>query len=119
MVPSIIPKDIVLVEKVTPSIKRVLHIPVAKARDVLFFMAPQSMLNFIDTNKYPKVQPNSLIIKRVRDVQVRDGKVGYDMRGDFPSVSIDSRDWGLLDEDQIVGTPILRIWPLNRLGPVI
>lgn len=38
--------------------------------------------------------------------------------GDCSSVSIDSRVWGPLDVNEIVGKPILRLWPLERFGPV-
>lgn len=34
--------------------------------------------------------------------------------GDHPTTSLDSRYWGLLPEDNIVGTPVLRLWPPNR-----
>jgi len=124
MVPSITPKDVVLVEKVTPVFKRLLHIPVARAGDILFFTAPERMLKYIDQRHLPKIQPNSLIIKRVSNIVVSDDGAArrdaarYDMRGDYPEVSIDSRDWGLLGEKDIVGTPLLRVWPLNRIGPV-
>jgi len=36
--------------------------------------------------------------------------------GDCSSVSIDSRVWGPLQTEQIVGKPIVRIWPLERFG---
>ena len=38
--------------------------------------------------------------------------------GDCSSVSIDSRVWGALPEDQIVGKPLLRLWPLSRFGSI-
>jgi signal peptidase I len=38
--------------------------------------------------------------------------------GDCSSVSIDSRVWGPLAADEIVGRPLFRIWPLERMGPV-
>ncbi|CAM9245991.1 unnamed protein product, partial [Choristocarpus tenellus] len=36
--------------------------------------------------------------------------------GDNPGASVDSRVWGLLDKQQIVGHPLLRIFPLSRFG---
>lgn len=36
--------------------------------------------------------------------------------GDCSSVSVDSRVWGSLSTDEIVGKPIARIWPLERMG---
>jgi signal peptidase I len=38
--------------------------------------------------------------------------------GDCSSVSIDSRVWGPLRSNEIIGKPILRLWPLERFGPV-
>jgi signal peptidase I len=38
--------------------------------------------------------------------------------GDCSSVSIDSRVWGPLPTENIVGRPIARLWPLTKFGPV-
>lgn len=38
--------------------------------------------------------------------------------GDCSSVSIDSRVWGPLPTENIVGRPLLRVWPLSRVGRV-
>mmetsp|Transcript_26911 Transcript_26911/g.59085 ORF Transcript_26911/g.59085 Transcript_26911/m.59085 type:complete len:631 (-) Transcript_26911:1436-3328(-) len=38
--------------------------------------------------------------------------------GDCSSVSVDSRVWGPLDADNIVGRPIVRLWPFDRFGKV-
>ena len=38
--------------------------------------------------------------------------------GDNPSRSTDSRVWGFLPEEDLVGRPLLRIWPVSRIGPV-
>jgi signal peptidase I len=38
--------------------------------------------------------------------------------GDCSSVSVDSRVWGPLGSDAIVGKPIIRLWPLERFGPI-
>jgi len=35
-----------------------------------------------------------------------------------PGASSDSREWGDLPVDAIVGTAVIRLWPLQRLGPV-
>ena len=40
------------------------------------------------------------------------------VRGDCSSVSIDSRVWGPLKINKIVGKPLLRIWPLESFGRV-
>ncbi|HEY3266444.1 MAG TPA: signal peptidase I, partial [Armatimonadota bacterium] len=38
------------------------------------------------------------------------------MMGDNRNNSADSRYWGPLDEDRIVGVAFLRFWPLNKIG---
>ena len=40
------------------------------------------------------------------------------VRGDCSSVSIDSRVWGPLNMNKIVGKPLIRIWPLGSFGRV-
>ena len=38
------------------------------------------------------------------------------VRGDNPDVSLDSRQWGCLSEDLVIGKPVLRVLPLKRFG---
>jgi hypothetical protein len=75
---------------------------------------------------------NSLLVKRLESItEVTDDKKDKDtdskintkkpdlclyVRGDNPEVSLDSRTWGCLDEDLVVGRPVLRVLPLNRIG---
>ena len=40
----------------------------------------------------------------------------YFMLGDNSGNSFDSRYWGFVADDDIVGVPYLRVWPLNRIG---
>jgi len=42
----------------------------------------------------------------------------YFVLGDNTETSIDSRCWGLLPADKVVGRPLLRVGPLSRFGPV-
>jgi signal peptidase I len=39
--------------------------------------------------------------------------------GDCASVSVDSRVWGPLSTRDIVGRPLLRLWPPSRIGPIV
>jgi signal peptidase I len=64
-------------------------------------------------------EPLRLIQRYVQPVDKK--KIKQDevfVMGDCSSVSVDSRVWGPLDKDDIVGKPILRIWPLDRWGAV-
>jgi signal peptidase I len=38
--------------------------------------------------------------------------------GDNSANSLDSRYWGFADEDDFIGEPYLRVWPLTRFGPM-
>ncbi len=42
----------------------------------------------------------------------------YFMLGDNSSDSFDSRYWGFVDRSAVIGVPYLRVWPLNRFGPM-
>jgi len=56
------------------------------------------------------VQPTT----KTSPIQLKDSE--YFVLGDCDSVSIDSRVWGPLNENDIKGRPIIRLWPLNRFG---
>jgi signal peptidase I len=38
--------------------------------------------------------------------------------GDNPQSSVDSRIWGFLPQENLIGFPLLRLLPLNKFGPV-
>lgn len=50
------------------------------------------------------------------NVRIGPGQVA--VLGDCASVSIDSRVWGPLPQNDIVGRPVVRLWPPSRWGPV-
>lgn len=40
------------------------------------------------------------------------------MLGDNSNDSFDSRYWGFVDKKAVIGVPYLRVWPVNRFGPM-
>jgi len=38
--------------------------------------------------------------------------------GDNRNASLDSHLWGTLPENELIGTAVLRYWPLDRFGPI-
>ncbi len=59
---------------------------------------------------------NSSTNKDVENMVVGEGK--YFMMGDNRSVSYDSRDLGLIDEEDIIGKVLFRFMPLKKIGTV-
>ena len=66
-----------------------------------------------------ETEPLRLIEKYIQPIQ--DHAINPEevfVMGDCSSVSIDSRVWGSLQTENIVGRPIVRLWPLDRFGKV-
>jgi len=61
-------------------------------------------------------EPLKLIEKYITpsETQVQSDEVF--VMGDCSSVSIDSRVWGALPRESIVGRPLFRVWPVERIG---
>jgi len=113
MVPAILPKDVVLVEKVSPIINRLFARDVSKEGDIVFFTPPARMNEYISRNKLPPVG-DALIVKRVAKVEPN----CITVLGDNPQVSLDSRQFGCLPRENVVGKPLLRVLPFKRIGLV-
>ena len=63
-----------------------------------------------------EAEPLKLIEKYVKPGRIEIQKNEVFVAGDCGSVSIDSRVWGSLSTDEIVGKPLIRVWPLDRFG---
>jgi signal peptidase I len=65
-----------------------------------------------------EAEPLRLIEKYLKPKEEVLGSDQVFVMGDCSSVSIDSRVWGPLKSSEIVGKPILRIWPMERFGSI-
>ncbi len=70
--------------------------------------------------KYLKKLDLGKYIYRAKDghVVVKIPKGFYFFMGDNSKESLDSRFFGFVPRKNVIGMPILRIWPFNRFGPV-
>jgi nickel-type superoxide dismutase maturation protease len=59
-------------------------------------------------------EPSRLVLKRVAAVE----RGGYTLLGDRANASTDSRVFGPVRVDDILGRAVFRYGPLERLGPV-
>jgi nickel-type superoxide dismutase maturation protease len=59
--------------------------------------------------------PDRTLVKRVAMV---DGDGRYDVRGDSPGASTDSRTFGPVDHGSLAGRPWFRYWPVRRFGRI-
>jgi signal peptidase I len=65
-----------------------------------------------------EAEPLKLIENYVKVGETTVGKREVFVLGDCSSVSVDSRVWGSLSTDDIVGKPLFRAWPLDRFGSI-
>jgi len=143
MLPTIAIKDRILVEKLSPRINRLIH-KNFKLESIVVFRPPQQL---IDAG-YDKKSALIKRVEGVEGDQIevhmgkliRNGKpikeswiqipINYEMDaitipnnflwvlGDNRNNSLDSHLWGLLPEENVIGTAILRYWPINKFGPI-
>ena len=62
--------------------------------------------------------PPARLVDLLRPGRVVVEQGSYFVTGDNSDVSIDSRCWGVLPRDKLVGRPVLRVLPFQRFGPV-
>lgn len=64
------------------------------------------------------VEGSRLIQQYIQPTTTVIGKNEVGVLGDCSAVSIDSRVWGPLPTTDIVGRPLVRLWPLDRFGGI-
>jgi len=75
------------------------------------YIKKTSGLPKLDLSKFIKKAPDGHVILKIP-------KGFYFFMGDNSKESLDSRFFGFVPKKNVIGMPILRIWPFNRFGPV-
>lgn len=125
MEPTIMPRDVILVEKISPVVRRLLRLDFAPG-SVVFFRPPEAFETYLRDRGIPPISDNALVVKRVQAADPACASQGagarggacVTVRGDNADASLDSRFWGSLPVTNIVGHPLLRVLPLHRAGPL-
>ena len=143
MLPTLQLQDRILVEKLSPRFDRVRHqsLPL---NSIVVFKVPEPL---VQAGYDPDAALIKRVVGRPGDqLEVRDGQlrrngeavdepwlneaIDYVMApvtvpdnelwvmGDNRNASLDSHLWGPLPEADVIGTAILRYWPLSRFGPI-
>jgi signal peptidase I len=139
MLPTLQLQDRILVEKIRPR----LHRPLPNGT-VVVFHAPEAL---VQAGYDPKAALIKRVVAQEGEViELRDGAlwrngvrvpepwrqeaVDYSfgpitvpkgtlmVLGDNRNASLDSHVWGPLPQEDVIGTAVLRYWPLNRLGTI-
>ena len=58
---------------------------------------------------------NEIFIKRVATISSEKGINRYFVMGDNQDDSIDSRNFGTINNEEIIGKPVFRYWPINAV----
>ena len=143
MLPTLQLQDRILVEKLRPRLDRTRHQPLP-LNSIVVFRAPEPL---VQAGYDPDAALIKRVVGRQGDLlEVRDGRlwrngdavaepwlgeeISYAMApitvpenelwvmGDNRNASLDSHLWGPLPEADVIGTAILRYWPLSRFGPI-
>ena len=143
MLPTLQLQDRILVEKLRPRLDRTRHQPLP-LNSIVVFRVPEPLLQ---AGYDPDAALIKRVVGRPGDLlEVRDGQlwrngdavaepwlgeeISYAMApitvpenelwvmGDNRNASLDSHLWGPLPEADVIGTAILRYWPLSRFGPI-
>ena len=139
MLPTLQLQDRILVEKIRPHLSQ----PLPRG-SIVVFHAPQAL---VEAGYDPKAALIKRVVGTPGDrIAVRNGElwrngepvaepwraeaIGYSfgpvtvpegnllVLGDNRNASLDSHLWGPLPENAVIGTAVLRYWPLNRFGPI-
>jgi len=96
-------------------IKRIVGLPgeIVKIQDGQVFIEQDGEMQLLDELAYL-----SQFVSTPGDMQVTLDKTEYFVLGDNRSVSADSRRWGSLPEEDIIGRVFIRVWPFAVLAKI-
>ena len=61
---------------------------------------------------------DEIFIKRVASISSKAGISQYFVMGDNKVDSLDSRNFGTVNNDEIIGKPVFRYWPINAIKKI-
>ena len=143
MLPTLQLKDKILIEKVRPRINKKFGRSLNYGEIVVFY--PPQLL--VDNGYDPDAALIKRLVGLPGDIiEIKEGnlirnkvlvkepwlleKINYDMKpikvpthqiwvlGDNRNNSLDSHIWGALPEENLIGTAVLRYWPIKSFGPI-
>lgn len=143
MLPTLRIQDRILVEKLTPKIKNLTN-PSNMREAIVVFNPPQQLVdagyesNAALIKRIVGIPGDKLEVNSGK--LIRNGKpvkeawlsepIGYEMKqiivppksfwvlGDNRNNSLDSHLWGELPEENIIGTAVIRYWPIKNIGSI-
>lgn len=92
-------------------IKRIIGLP----GETVKILDNKILIKKVGEKDFYELKENYIEPNEYEDMEILLGEKEYFVMGDNRSASSDSRIWGALDEDLIVGKALVRLFPINKI----